>query len=338
MGSQAYTGIRGILRNPLASHSLAGALIGYFFFHPATMVIYHFTYSHSRGAGHHFLDQALRQVAMSFMPSMLPMALLYTLVGSVIGLFYGYHARAIFRKNQLLLENEQKLGEQLLLIEKQASLGIIASSIGHEINNILTAIMGYCQLLQFQDEIPRKIRSDLDKIFKASSDLVKLSQTLLDLGRPRSSKMEKIDVCEVLDSVTETMILCGVLKKLTISKAYADCPLFIQGDRFLLEQVVRNIEINGAQAMGDQGELVLEAGRRPGDGTIYFRIKDSGPGIPEENRAKIFAPFYTTKGERTGNGLGLSIVKQILDQLGGTITAGNRKEGGAEFEVVLPAA
>ncbi len=338
MGSQVYAGIRKVFKKPMVNHSLVGALIGYFFFHPVTMVIYHFTYYQSKTAGCDFMDQALSHLAMSFRPAMLPMALLYTLVGAVIGLFYGYYAQIIYRKNQLLRENEQQLREHLLLIEKQASLGIIASSIGHEINNILTAVIGYCQLLQFQDETPQKIRADLDKIFKTSNDLVKLSRALLDLGRPRDSREEEINVCEALDSVTETLVLCGVLKRMTITRAYADCPLVIKGDRFLLEQVVRNLEMNSAQAMDGQGELILEAGRQPGDGAVYFRIKDSGPGIPEENLPRIFTPFFTTKGEKKGNGLGLSIVKQIIDQLGGKITARNRKEGGAEFEVVLPAA
>ncbi|HDK43740.1 MAG TPA: HAMP domain-containing histidine kinase [Desulfobacteraceae bacterium] len=336
MGSQIYAGIRKIFKKPIVNHSLIGALIGYFFFHPVTMVIYHFTYYQSKTAGCDFLDAAVKHLVMAFRPAMLPMALLYTLVGAVIGLFYGYYAQIILRKNQLLRENEQQLREHLLLIEKQASLGIIASSIGHEINNILTAVMGYCQLLQFQDETPQKIRADLDKIFKTSNDLVKLSRALLDLGRPRDSKEEEIDVCEVLDSVTETLVLCGVLKRMTITRAYTDCPLVIRGDRFLLEQVVRNLEMNSAQAMDGQGELILEAGRQPGDGAVYFRIKDSGPGIPEENLPRIFTPFFTTKGEKKGNGLGLSIVKQIINQLGGKITARNREEGGAEFEVVLP--
>lgn len=337
MGSPVCAGIRRMFKKPMVNHSLAGALIGYVFFHPVTMVIYHFTYYPSKKAGCDFLDAAVKHLVMSFRPAMLPMALLYALVGAVIGLFYGYYAQVILRKNQLLRENEQQLREHLLLIEKQASLGIIASSIGHEINNILTAVIGYCQLLQLEDEIPQQMRADLDKIFKTSNDLVKLSRALLDLGRPRDSREEEIDICEVLDSVTETLILCGVLKRLTITRAYADCPLLIKGDRFLLEQVVRNLEMNSAQAMDGQGELILEAGRRPGGGEIYFRIKDSGPGIPEENLDRIFAPFFTTKGEKKGNGLGLSIVKQIVDRLGGTITAGNRKEGGAEFEVVLPA-
>ncbi len=338
MGSSVCAGIRRMFKNPMVSHSLIGALIGYFFFHPVTMVIYHFTYYRSKTAGCDLLDAAVKHLVMAFQPAMLPMALLYTLVGAVIGLFYGYYAQVILRKNQLLRENEQQLREHLLLIEKQASLGIIASSIGHEINNILTAVMGYCQLLQLEDEIPQQMRADLDKIFKTSNDLVKLSRALLDLGRPRDSMEEEIDVCEVLDSVTETLVLCGVLKRLTITKTYTDCPLVIRGDRFLLEQVVRNLEMNSAQAMDGRGELVLEAGRRPGGGEIYFRIKDSGPGIPEENLDRIFDPFFTTKGEKKGNGLGLSIVKQIIDRLGGKITAGNRKEGGAEFEVILPAA
>jgi len=337
MGSPVCAGIRRMFKKPMVSHSLIGALIGYFFFHPVTMVIYHFTYYRSNRAGGDFMDQAFRHLAMSFRPATLPMALLYTLVGAVLGLFYGYYAQIILRKNQLLRENEQQLREHLLLIEKQASLGIIASSIGHEINNILTAVIGYCQLLQLEDEIPQQMRADLDKIFKTSNDLVKLSRALLDLGRPRDSMEEEINVCEVLDSVTETLVLCGVLKRLTITKAYTDCPLVIRGDRFLLEQVMRNLEMNSAQAMDGRGELILEAGRRPEDGTVYFRIKDSGPGIPEENLDRIFAPFFTTKGEKKGNGLGLSIVKQIVDQLGGKITARNREEGGARFEVVLPA-
>ena len=252
-----------------------------------------------------------------------------------MGMFYGYATSTILAQNTRLKEREKKLKGQILVIEKQATLGIIAGSIGHEINNVLTGLFGYSELLQEESPESENFKKDLSIIGKYSMDLKKLARALLTLGKPAPSEKKCVSVNHLLDSVTETLVICGVLKRVRIVKKYSKEKLELVCDPFMLEQVLRNIEINASHAMDGEGELILETSLKEGTGAVCFRIMDSGSGIPEDSLQKVFDPFYTTKEKGKGTGLGLSISKQIIEQLGGEIRAENRIEGGAVFEIIF---
>ncbi|HDO22055.1 MAG TPA: hypothetical protein ENG86_04255, partial [Nitrospirae bacterium] len=249
---------------------------------------------------------------------------------------YGNYARVLFEKNENLRKNSQQLREQILTVEKQATLGIMAGSIGHEIKNILAAIMGYSQLMQLKEDTSQKLKSELEKILEATAKLDKLAQALLNLGRPRNAQFGEINVCEVVELTTATLLDCGILKRVKVKKEYSDCDLTIKADPFLFEQAIRNIEINAAQAMDYNGVLHISIEKELNAQFINIKIKDTGPGVPEEHLSRIFDPFFTTKPEGIGNGLGLNIVQEIIKDLDGTIEARNSKEGSAEFVIRLP--
>ncbi len=325
--------IKSLFSNPLISHSIWGFLVGYFVFHPITMVIDDFiNYSHSSNTHFYFLSDVLA----AFKLKMLPMAILYAFVGGMFGFLYGNYAKLLFEKNEILRRHTQQLKEQILTVDKQATLGIMAGSIGHEIKNILAVIVGYSQLMQLEEDASQKLKSELGKILEATTKLDELAQALLNLGRPRNAKFREINFCEIVDLTTATLRNCGILKRIKVEKEYGDCELIIKADPFLLEQAIRNIVINAAQAMDYKGVLHISIERELTPQFINIKIKDTGPGIPEEYLPQIFDPFFTTKPEGIGNGLGLNIVQKIIKDLGGTIEAQNSKDGSAEFALRLP--
>lgn len=319
--------IKRIIKRPVVNHGVMGALIGYFLFHPITMIIYGIT----RHAHQTHGNRLIGSILMSFSLEMLPMAILYTVMGGIFGVAYGKYADILIEKNRVLFEKEQQFRRQVLITQKQASLGVMAGSIGHEVKNILTTIMGYCELIRDEGSVPHKIKGDLEEIYKASTDLEKLARALLNLGRPSEAMCIRINVSDIIDSTTDTLIDCGALKRIKIEKYCDDPNLFINGDPFLLEQAIRNIELNAAQAMNHAGTLTIKAGKDMGGDEVYIEIQDTGPGIPEAHIHRIFDPFYTTKCDGAGNGLGLSIVKQIAESFSGSIEAKNADTGGAIF-------
>lgn len=321
------------MKNPLVSHTVIGAFIGYFLFHPITMVIYHFTH-HSQI---HSTIEPCDLIFMAFRMDMFPMALLYSFLGGFVGWGYGHYSKIIINKNKALHEREQQLQNQVLVIQKQASLGVMAGSIGHEIKNILVPIMGYCGIIQDESDASQELKKNLAEIFSATFKLDTLAKALLNLGRPNDIRLESVDVCKIINSTTDTLIVCGVLKRIKIKRNLPENNrLMIQGDPFLLEQVIRNIELNAVQAMNNNGALTIVAGEDPVRKGVYFEIKDSGPGISPSHMACIFDPFFTTQKDGKGNGLGLCVVKEIIEGLGGDIKAFNSNDGGAVFAIFLP--
>lgn len=182
------------IKGPVSIHGLIGALIGYFLFHPLTMIIYGITHHSQHNIGSRLVESFL----MSFSLGMLPMAILYIVMGGLFGVAYGKYANILIEKNRVLAEKEYQFRRQVLISQKQASLGVIAGSIGHEVKNILTTIMGYCELIRDEGDVPYAIKDDLKEIFNASTNLEKLATSLLSLGRPNEVTFKRINVCDIV--------------------------------------------------------------------------------------------------------------------------------------------
>jgi two-component system, NtrC family, sensor kinase len=228
--------------------------------------------------------------------------------------------------------------EQLLRTEKQATLGTIAGSIGHELNNLVGGLMIHARLLQQQYDKPERVKEIAD-IFSTNLEKVALhGKNLLSLSRPTRPRFEPIDLNSVLLETTETLNLTGVLKHLKIEKNFSANGQYVYGDRNLLEQMIRNIEINSAHAMKPGGTLKLETKATADNKYFEMKITDSGSGIPPELMEKIFLPFFTTKTEGQGTGLGLPIVKDIVEQHGGTIALSSEQGQGTTVCIRIPIA
>jgi len=226
--------------------------------------------------------------------------------------------------------------EQLVRTEKQATLGVIAGSIGHELNNLVGGLLMQANLLRINYDKPDKVK-DIAEIFAANLEKVAMhGKNLLSLSKPTKPRFELLDLNSVLAETTDTLMLTGVLKHYNVERNFCRDSTYINGDRNLLEQVIRNIEINAAHAMKLGGTLKVST-QHSGD---YFEMSfsDTGNGIPADLMDKIFQPFFTTKPEGQGTGLGLPIVKDIIEQHDGEIQIESQVGVGTTVAIRLPVA
>ncbi len=233
-------------------------------------------------------------------------------------------------------EDLRRTQEQLLQSEKMSAVGQLIAGVAHELNNPLTAILGYAQLLE-SEGLSERANDFVCKLFKQAQRTHRVVQNLLSFARQRKPHKQEVNIQKVLD---ETMALRDYDLKINNIKVHREIDASfpaVTGDPHQLEQVFLNIINNAVDAMlecGGQSVLTVR-GYTLGD-YVYLEVQDSGPGIKEPKR--IFEPFYTTKSVGKGTGLGLSICYGIIKEHGGDISARNATEGGAIIEVRLPSA
>jgi len=226
--------------------------------------------------------------------------------------------------------------EQLVQTEKQATLGIIAGSIGHELNNLVGGLLVHAKLLQQFADRPDKVRT-VAEIFLTNLEKVALhGKNLLSLSRPTKARFEPLNIGTVLNETTDTLVLSGVLKHYKIEKDFCECTELVKADKNLLEQIVRNLEINAAHAMKEGGTLRIATKLSPDRQFVEMIISDTGAGIPDEIKDKIFQPFFTTKSDGQGTGLGLPIVKDIVELHKGYLKIDSKVGKGTTITVGLP--
>jgi two-component system NtrC family sensor kinase len=232
-------------------------------------------------------------------------------------------------------EDLRKTQEQLLQSEKMSAVGQLIAGVAHELNNPLTAILGYAQLLETEGLNPRA-QDFVTKLFKQAQRTHRVVQNLLSFARQRTPQKQEVDIRKIVD---ETLALreydLKVNNILLERETMVDAPS-VTADPHQLEQVFLNIINNAVDAILEGGKGGKLKVRIHGvDGQVRIEFLDSGVGIKDPNR--IFDPFYTTKSVGKGTGLGLSICYGIIKEHGGDITAHNRPEGGASVEIRLPA-
>jgi len=233
-------------------------------------------------------------------------------------------------------EDLRRTQEQLLQSEKMSAVGQLIAGVAHELNNPLTAILGYAQLLE-SEGLNDRASDFVRKLFKQAQRTHRVVQNLLSFARERKPQKQEVDIRKVVE---ETLALRDYDLRVNNILVERDIPTevpAVTADPHQLEQVFLNIINNAVDA-------ILETGKGGGrlkvrvhnaDGHLGVEFLDSGVGIKDPNR--IFDPFYTTKSVGKGTGLGLSICYGIIKEHGGDITAHNRPEGGAAIEVRVPA-
>src|SRR5450432_3585592 len=235
-------------------------------------------------------------------------------------------------------EDLRQTQEQLLQSEKMSAVGQLIAGVAHELNNPLTAILGYAQLLETEG-LNDRATDFVSKLFKQAQRTHRVVQSLLSFARQRKPHKQQVDLGKVLD---ETLALRDYDMKVSNIKLERIAEVVlpaVTGDPHQLEQVFLNIINNAVDAMlegGQGGTLKVRIYAK--DGHVHAEFQDSGPGVKEPKR--IFEPFYTTKSVGKGTGLGLSICYGIIKEHGGDISARNEDGGnvGAVIEIKLPAA
>ncbi len=226
----------------------------------------------------------------------------------------------------------------LVRSEKLASVGRLAAGIAHEIGNPLSAISGLVELVQSGDLEPEEEIEFLDRVRKETERINRIIRDLLDFARPETTDQVGGDSCHVAEVVEDAVRLVGPqadLRHVTLERRFEEgCPK-VKGSASRLAQVVLNLLLNAADAIGGEGTIVLEVAHV--DGWVSLVVQDTGPGIPEEILGHLFEPFVTSKPAGEGTGLGLAVCHTLVEQLGGELVAANPPEGGARFTVRLPA-
>ncbi len=236
------------------------------------------------------------------------------------------------------LTEEAQLRRRLRQAEKLSAIGELVSGVAHELNNPLTVIRGYAQLLCGQNGSEAAER-ELRAISQHAERAARVVQGLLTFAREHPRIQETVDLNAVLQSVLDAcepqMAGAGIR---VIPELAAGLPR-VQGDHYQLQQVFVNILTNAEQAMaqaGRGGEIRVRTSIT-GDGQLLVAIADNGPGIPAALADRIFDPFFTTRAEQQGTGLGLSICYGIVRAHNGRVWVESAEGQGATFYVMLPA-
>lgn len=220
---------------------------------------------------------------------------------------------------------------------QMAALGRLAANIAHEIRNPLSSVRHATDLLReyVQDE-PGSLRL-FHILERETLRIDRIIDSVLEMARPRPAHPEPIVLHSWLPVLLDQLAADPRLATLRIQLPKTDDGPVVFADPAHLRQVFANLLQNAAQHAGaDAAEILVEiTWHAAGDGTVEIRLRDHGPGIPEESMERIFEPFFTS--DARGTGLGLSMVRELLRLNHGTIAARNHREGGAEFVLELPA-
>lgn len=241
----------------------------------------------------------------------------------------------LLARSESSIENLQRLQAQLVQSEKLVALGQLAAGAAHEINNPLTAILGYSDLLADDETLPDRARATATKIREQARRTKNLVQNLLSFARQVPAERTLLDINTVLTNAVQLRALDLHSGGSSIDLQLESVLPGVRGDNNQLMQVFFNIVSNALDAMAPAGggKLTIRTLRDRGNVVVLF--SDSGPGIKEPHR--VFDPFYTTKPVGKGTGLGLSICYGIVQEHGGKIFCYNGQSGGAVFRVELPA-
>ncbi len=217
-----------------------------------------------------------------------------------------------------------------------AAVGELASGVAHEINNPLTAVIGFSELLMSRD-VPPEIKQDLRIINENAQRVARIVKNLLTFARQSKPGREYVDINSLVTQVLELRAYQMQNNNIEVSTQLAPELPRTMADPGQLQQVFLNIVINAEQAMREtqNKRRLLVKTERVGN-FIRVSFKDTGPGIPPENLDKIFDPFFTTKEVGEGTGLGLSISYGVIKEHGGRIYAKSKPGQGATFVVELP--
>ncbi len=239
---------------------------------------------------------------------------------------------------------ERQIQSKMLQTEKMAAVGQLVSGIAHELNNPLTAIMGYAQLLLGHGLAAAQL-SEAKKVYQEAERARRIVKNLLYFARESKPERTRVDINEIVERTLALRSYELRVENIAVASELAGNLPQTLADPYQLQQVVLNLVINAEQALleGRGGghiqirtSVMAHRAGQPAGQRILIEICDDGPGIRHEIASRVFDPFFTTKPAGVGTGLGLSIVYGIVHQHGGEVTFENQLAGGVKFLVELP--
>jgi len=254
-----------------------------------------------------------------------------------------YSSRKQLQDYTALLERENANQAQILHQDKMMSIGRLAASVVHEINNPLSGILNYSRLMvkilkknAFTDERRDKFIQYLELVENETDRCSRIVSSLLAFSRKSPPSFVTVHIHELLDRCISLSRHKLKLQNIRLTTHIKEDLPPVEGDFNQLQQCVINLLFNAIDTMPDGGELRVKGYVDPENPWLVIAVEDTGTGISPESLPHIFEPFYTTKQEGYGVGLGLSTVYGIMEQHNGSVDAQNRPGGGAVFFLRLP--
>jgi signal transduction histidine kinase len=244
---------------------------------------------------------------------------------------------AMGQRNQALVESHAELQlsqQQLIQLQRLASVGELAAGVIHDIRNPLSIIIGTADVFLEEASPDAPVRRDLTVIRESAVKANRMASDLLKLARPAPLNIRRHDLRLTIAS---TLQLTGYLARearVAFKLSLPELPVWVDYDANQIEQVLINVVRNGIQAMPQGGNLIVQL-RVEADAAV-ISVQDTGRGIPPENLARVFEPFFTTRPEGQGTGLGLSVSSDIVAAHHGRIDVSSQVGQGSIFSVRLP--
>jgi two-component system, NtrC family, sensor histidine kinase HydH len=241
-----------------------------------------------------------------------------------------------------IVERLERSELEVLRNEQLAAVGQLAAGIAHELRNPLMPIKILVQAALDRGDDRGLHGRQLEVVEEEIEQLERSIQMFLDFARPRELEKAQVDVVGIAEQTLDLVAGKAERQEVTIHETLPDEAVWIDADSGQIRQILLNLMLNALEALPEGGRIEVQiersesagvAGEGPG-GRATIRVADNGPGLPAALLERIFDPFVTTK--ETGTGLGLSVCKRMTEAHGGSIIAGNREGGGAEFVVTLP--
>jgi len=256
------------------------------------------------------------------------------------------------RRAELVLAHDvterRRLEDQLLQAQKMEAVGLLAGGIAHDFNNILSAIIGYGNLVQMKMAADDPLRNHIDHILTSAERAAVLTQSLLAFSRKQIINPQPVNVNDCIAKM-EKLLQRLIREDIEFTTRRADEDIIVMADAGQLEQVLMNLATNARDAMPDGGLLTIETKQQeigedfirthnygmPGPYAV-ISVTDTGIGMDAKTKERIFEPFFTTKETGKGTGLGLAIVYGIVKQHNGYINVYSEPGTGTTFKIYLP--
>ena len=241
------------------------------------------------------------------------------------------------------------LRAQAATLRRLVQVGTVAAGLVHDLNNRATIIASMTEMLAHSDASAEEMRSRLRELADVTTDLGRIGRQLLDLGRFGPSRRRAVDIDELI-AETVRVLRPSLPPTIAVRVESGSALPQVWADPDQLRQVLSNLASNAAQAMPEGGRLAIRTDtvvRRPVRGAgiegteaepfVRVRVTDTGVGIPRDKWEAVFEPFYTTRADSGGTGLGLTVVRDVVGRHGGFVEMHSEEGKGTTFDVHLPA-
>jgi signal transduction histidine kinase len=271
--------------------------------------------------------------------SLLTALFLVLVVGTVLGLLRTYQQKMDAERRVAVAENRARLEARMMRAEQLAAIGKMTAQIAHEINTPLSSISLnviylLSELASKLGELPGGVSQAAQEIEREVERLKTFTGECLKLTRIHSPQFRTVSLTDVVRGFVSFISREAKRRNVHLEAAFESEAVRVRGDGDLLRQVLLNLARNAFDAMPSGGRLEITLFRR--DNFAELSVSDTGPGVPEQRCEKVFDAFYTTKPE--GTGLGLAVVRRIVEQHGGQALCGQGVSGGARFLIRIPLA